>query len=284
MHLTTAPLCGMGGRSAALRPKLWNGPTGRVPCSVMTVRTPAPRSSRTRRMKTLTAWCTTDTLGALRPLDWATTGQSRVDHAIVPLEKHRHTRVGFFVTTGLLTNMSCALRAVWARSSPVQAPALRISVPSAAAASMPASTEPRAATRAHQVASKRRMGQAIVCHVRRVTSAHTRVLRFVRFVPLVASQRRMGLAIVRLVAQVTSAQTRVLRSVICVPLGTGVSRMAPHARLVDLVTSRPGVRGLANNAPQDNSVPQTTARRAWTAASAALQMVREWRTATVATR
>ena len=108
-----------GGRSCG------NGPTGRVPCSVMTVRTTAPRSSRTRRMKTLTAWCTTDTLGALRPLDWATTGQCRVDHAVVRLERRRPTRVGFFVTTGLLTNMSCALRAVWARSRPVQAPALR---------------------------------------------------------------------------------------------------------------------------------------------------------------
>ena len=97
-------------------------------------------------------FCMTGTHGALRAMHMATASGSFVGHAVVLREKHRPTTAGFSVTTGTLTAASCALRAFLGRSRPLVATALPISAPLAAVENTPASTEPRPATRAKQVA------------------------------------------------------------------------------------------------------------------------------------
>lgn len=119
---------------------------------------------------------------------------------------------------------------------------LEIFVPSAAAATMPASTVPCCDSCSRSLPN-------VECFkplsaVRGGSLQRRRKFLFLRVVQLVASQRRMGQATVRFAAHVTSAER------------------APHARRVDLVTSR-------------NSVPQTEARLAWTAVWAASQIVLE---------
>ena len=176
-----------GGRSVEKPPHQWSGPTGRVPCSVMTVpglSTTSTRThlavhyTRTQRTTMVMTCCMTGTHGALRPMNIAMTSGSRVDHAVVLREKHRPTTVAFFMITGTITATSSALRAFLGRSSPSVATALPISAPPAAAESIPAPTEPRPATRAKQVALPQQLGQhSVQCALLDGTRRRKEVLR-----------------------------------------------------------------------------------------------------------
>ena len=182
--------------------------------------------------------CMTGTHGALRPMNIAMTSGSCVDRAVVLREKHRPTTVAFFVTTGPLTDTSSALRAFLGRSSPSVATALPISAPPAAAESIPAPTEPRPATRAKQVALRRRKEARCVRRAERGTTAQKRVLQSVRSVPLGSTAWHMP-ALARSVILVTPQQQAQLRVRRALQVASVAQSVQIRACLVSQVVTLP---------------------------------------------
>ena len=151
------------------------------------------------------------------------------------------------------------------RSSPSVATALPISAPPAAAASIPAPTEPRPATRAKEVALRRRKEVLCARRAERDTTAQMRVLQSVRSVPLGSTAWQMP-ALARRVILVTPQQQAQIRVRRALQVASVAQSVQIRACLVSRVVT----------------VPMPAARGARTATSAASQMSRACPCATFA--